>query len=173
MTLVWIIGLAGSGKTTIGRTLWEMWQRREPNTVMLNCDERRGGNTPPEAFSIPGRRRTEEQLLRTSFEQLQAGYNVIACSVSIFEELRVYARHNVPQYFEVFANAPMSTIERRDSKRLYAAARLGKLRNVVGVDIPWEPPRTHDFVADTGPQGLDPTAAATLILRRVMAKRAA
>ena len=43
-------------------------------------------------------------------------------------------------YLEVFVDAPMVVVEKRDTKGLYAKARAGLLPNFTGVDSPYEIP---------------------------------
>jgi len=49
--------------------------------------------------------------------------------------------------------------ERRDPKGLYAKARAGKIGNFTGIDSPYEPPETPDFVIDGGDGNPDEAAA--------------
>ena len=37
--VIWLIGLSGSGKSTIGRHLVNHWQNIEKNTVIVDGDE--------------------------------------------------------------------------------------------------------------------------------------
>jgi len=42
----------------------------------------------------------------------------------------------------------MDTLARRNQKGLYEGASAGTIKNVVGVDIPFEPPRNPDFIIE-------------------------
>jgi adenylylsulfate kinase-like enzyme len=68
--------------------------------------------------------------------------------LSLFHESQEWNRKNYGQYFEVFIDVSMETLLQRDQKGLYSGARNGTLRDVVGVDIPFEPPRNPDYVID-------------------------
>lgn len=71
--------------------------------------------------------------------------NVVIAALSIFPDLRRWNRENINSYFEVFLDVPLEVIEKRDPKKLYERARKGQIQNVVGVDIPFEPPREADL----------------------------
>ena len=64
-------------------------------------------------------------------------------------ELLAWNRKNLSGYFEVFLNASIQTVKLRDSKGLYRDAAAGKIRDVVGIDIPFHPPISADFLIDT------------------------
>jgi adenylylsulfate kinase len=36
--VIWLIGLSGAGKTTIGKSVYREWKKREPNTVLVDGD---------------------------------------------------------------------------------------------------------------------------------------
>jgi bifunctional enzyme CysN/CysC len=46
------------------------------------------------------------------------------------------------QFVEVFVDTPLSVAEERDVKGLFAKARSGQLKNVTGIDSPYEAPET-------------------------------
>ena len=43
--VVWLIGLSGAGKTTIGRAFYNKWKALDTSTVFVDGDEI-GGKTP-------------------------------------------------------------------------------------------------------------------------------
>ena len=51
-------------------------------------------------------------------------------------------------YFEVFIDVPIEILAKRDFKNLYKRALMGKIKNVVGVDIPFKFPKNPDLVID-------------------------
>ena len=93
---------------------------------------------------------------------------VVVAALSIFPELQAWNRKNIGSYFEIFLDPPRELIEQRDSKGLYAKARAGQSRNVVGVDIPFDPPPNADLVVRP-PQIFEPPAQiAALIYGRLL-----
>jgi len=39
--IIWITGLSGSGKTTVGEEVYKQWSKIEPKTVLVDNDETR------------------------------------------------------------------------------------------------------------------------------------
>jgi adenylylsulfate kinase-like enzyme len=76
------------------------------------------------------------------------GVNVVVANISIDPKQLLDNRAMFKDYFEVFIDVPIADLIRRDEKNLYRPALEGKLRNVVGVDIPYETPLQPDLTID-------------------------
>ena len=63
----------------------------------------------------------------------------------------------------------MEVAYRRDVKNLYAPALAGKMKNVVGVDLPFTPPSAPDMVVDNSQDRDDLRPIAADILKRACA----
>lgn len=152
--VIWITGLSGAGKTTVGRHLYNMCRDHDPATVFLDGDEIRRifrhdkGNEP---YSVHGRRKNAERITELCAWLDRQNINVICCILSIFQDMRDSNRENFSRYFEVYLDAPMSVLSER--RTLYSDAKQGAITNVVGVDIPFTEPSHPDLVASTGPGG--------------------
>lgn len=163
--VIWLIGLAGSGKTTVGREVYEKWKAKDRSTVFVDGDEVRdifrhnGGDEP---YSVEGRRQNAERIASLCAWLDRQDINVVCCILSIFEETRDWNRMNYSKYFEVYLHAPKSALTSR--RHLYQEAEQGRMRNVVGVDIPFLPPSNPDMVIDSGPGGESPKVAAERVL---------
>ena len=53
------------------------------------------------------------------------------------------------RFVEVFVDTPLEECERRDTKGIYAKARRGELRNLTGIDDPYEPPQHPEIRLET------------------------
>jgi bifunctional enzyme CysN/CysC len=82
---------------------------------------------------------------------VDAGLMVLCAFVSPFRaERRTVREMFTPEEFvEVFVDAPLSVCMARDPKGLYAKAREGKVRNVTGLDSPYEQPERPELRIDT------------------------
>lgn len=154
--VVWIIGLSGAGKSSLGRVLVQQWREREANVVLVDGDEVRrllGTDTQEQDYSLEGRRRNAETITRLCAWLDDQGMHAVCCVLSLFPEMRAANRTRFSAYREVFIDAPLDTLRARDGKRLYAEAAAGRRQNVVGVDIPFPPPSGADLVLhNDGPQ---------------------
>jgi adenylylsulfate kinase-like enzyme len=147
--VIWIIGLSGAGKTTIGREVYRQWNEFSPNTILLDGDHLRqvfAHDNQQTDYSVEGRRinaSRAQALCRLLDEQ---GFNVVCCLLSAFESHRQENRKQLSQYFEVFIDVPLQSLISRDDKDLYQSAIEGNRRHVVGIDIPFERPTHPDLV---------------------------
>lgn len=73
------------------------------------------------------------------------GFIVVVATISMFKEVYVWNRANLPGYFEVYMKVPIEELRRRDSKRLYSRFDNGELQNIAGLDLPVDIPETPDF----------------------------
>jgi len=168
--VIWCIGLSGSGKTTLGREIARQLRARQPNTVLLDGDELRevfAQGRGDDAYTVEGRRLNAERIVALCRLLDSQGINVVSCILSIFPQMRDENRRRFSRYFEIFLDAPLHVLEARDAKGLYASARQGKTRNVVGIDIPFERPTRSDMVIDSSGDSVDVNRLAAEVLERV------
>lgn len=168
--VIWLIGLSGSGKSTLGTELSKQLRICEPNTVLLDGDDLRNvfaHNQGDEPFTIRGRKINAERITALCELLDHQGINVVCCILSIFPEMRLENKQRFSRYFEIFMDAPMEVLKKRDVKGLYAAAQKGEMKNVVGVDIPFARPTTSDMVVDSSSENPDIQSLVKMILERV------
>ncbi len=167
--VIWIIGMSGAGKSTIGRAAHRHWQAQAPNTVLVDGDEIRAifaQDRSPADYTLEGRRRNAERIYEICAWLDRQGINVVCCVLSLFPDVQARARQNYSGYFEVFVDVPVEVLARRDDKGIYGPALSGAARDVVGVDIPFPPPPRADMVIDNSGFDADPEALALGILRK-------
>lgn len=172
--VVWLLGLSGAGKTTIGRELWRIWREQEPNTVFVDGDEIRAvfkDSDRTDSHTVAGRRRNAERIFELCRWLDGQDLNVVCTILSIFPELRQQNRDAFSGYFEVFVDCSMETLIASDYKGLYAGAKSGKIPNVVGMDIPFPRPENADCTIDNSNHDVDPVAAAKDILAQSRSRK--
>ena len=146
--VIWIIGLSGSGKTTIANKIVERLRQSNNKVVLLDGDLIRELFGNDVDHSIEGRRRNAERLSVLSKYLASQDIHVVAAVLSIFPEWRKWNRENILDYSEVYMRVSMDTLLRRDIKDLYAKALRGEITNVVGVDIPFPEPDKPELIID-------------------------
>lgn len=146
--IIWLIGMSGSGKTTIARGLYATLKPATPNLVYLDGDEFREMFRNDVDHTIEGRRKNAERISHTCRMLDTQGIHVIATVLSIFPEWQAWNRKNFSTYFEVFLDIPLQTLKRRDVKGLYESAHAGRNDNMVGIDIPFPTPPNPDLIID-------------------------
>jgi adenylylsulfate kinase-like enzyme len=146
--VIWIIGLSGTGKTTLASQVVERIRQLNGKVVLLDGDLIRTLFGNDVDHTIEGRRRNAERLSVLSKFLADQGIHVVAAVLSIFPEWRRWNRESIPDYSEVYIKASMQTLLRRDIKNLYARAAKGEIINVVGVDIPFPEPENPELVIE-------------------------
>lgn len=143
--VIWVCGLAGSGKSTIGFSLYEALKEKNPNIVYLDGDELRDllGH-----YDYDKQGRIEVALKRSKFAHFlsEQGLIVVVTTISMFEEVYIYNRKTLENYLEVYIKCDLGELKRRDQKGLYSGALEGKIKNVVGIDIAFDEPRAEIVV---------------------------
>lgn len=140
----WLTGLSGAGKTTIGR-LWRDELRRAGETVVfLDGDEMRSVFGTGLGFSGADRRKLAESYGRLCALLSGQGVTVVCCTISMFNSVRAWNRAHIPGYYEVYIQASMETLRRRDQKGLYSQ----NADNVAGVGLQVELPSAPDLVLE-------------------------
>lgn len=146
--VIWIIGLSGTGKTTLATQVVERIRQLNGKVVLLDGDLIRTLFGNDVDHTIEGRRHNAERLSVLSKFLADQGIHVVAAVLSIFPDWRRWNRENIPNYSEVYIKASMETLLRRDIKDLYARATRGEIVNVVGVDIPFPEPENPELVIE-------------------------
>lgn len=144
--VIWMIGLSRAGKSTLSSLLYNDLKTRVDNLVLLDGDVIRELFGNDVDHSIEGRRKNAERISNLSSFLSKQNIHVIAAVLSIFPEWQAWNRENIEDYNEIYIKASIEVLERRDKNNLYSQARMGKIKNVVGVDIPFPEPKNPDLV---------------------------
>lgn len=144
--IIWLIGLSGAGKSTVGWHLYAKLKPDHPNLMFLDGDDLRDVWGDSLGHTIEARNMNAHRISHLCRLLDRQGIHAIASVLSIFPDWQRWNRENFSSYFEIFLDAPMDVLTARDSKGLYAAAARGDIENVVGVDIPFPAPANPDLV---------------------------
>ena len=147
---VWLTGLSGSGKSTVGVVLERRLVEAGRSAYLLDGDNVRHGLNEDLGFSEADRTENVRRLGQVSRLLADAGVVALVPVISPFRDGRAAARgvHEAMglRFLEIFVDTPLEECERRDSKGLYAMARRGEITGFTGIDSPYEPPLRPDLV---------------------------
>jgi adenylylsulfate kinase-like enzyme len=144
--VIWLIGMSGSGKTTIGKQLFNKLVISKNKWVFLDGDVFRNILGEDLGHSIEDRRKNAYRISRFCEFLSLSNINVVACVLSIFHDNQKYNRENIQDYKEIYLEVGMDKLIERDNKQLYVKAKEGKIKNVVGMDIEFTPPLAPDYI---------------------------
>ncbi len=154
--VIWLIGLSGSGKSTIARALENKLHQENVLTQILDGDNLRSGLNHDLGFTEEER---VENIRRTAeVAKLFANCSVVTlCSfITPTEEIRKMARKIIGEdYFEVYVSCPIEECEARDVKGLYNKARNGEIQGFTGIDSPFEEPLDPQLILDTKKENIE------------------
>ena len=159
--VVWLIGLAGAGKTTIGRALYARIRAQKPNVLFLDGDDVRTIMGNDLGHTMEDRHANAWRICRLCAYLDRQGVDVVCAILSLFPDTRAWNRDHYSRYVEVYIDVPLEVLKARDQKGLYSRAEAGLISNVAGMDLRFVPPRSPDLVlhnADVG-GGTDPHVA--------------
>jgi cytidine diphosphoramidate kinase len=146
--VIWLIGMSCSGKTTLGRKLFNKLSSSQEKWVFLDGDTFRNILGEDLGHSLEDRYKNAYRVSRFCEYLNSQDINVLACILSIFHDNQRYNRENIPDYKEIYLDVTFENLLKRDNKGLYKKALQGETKNVVGVDIEFIPPYEPDIFID-------------------------
>jgi adenylylsulfate kinase len=149
--LLWFTGLSGSGKSTLANLVEIKLHELDISTYTLDGDNIRRGINKHLNFTEKDRGENIRRIAEISKLFLDAGVVTLAAFVSPYIKDRksikeIVGKKNV---IEIYVNTSINECERRDVKGLYKKAREGKIKNLTGIDAPYEPPNNPDLEIKT------------------------
>lgn len=148
---IWFSGFSGSGKSTLAAAVDQWFFQRQIRSYILDGDNTRMHLNSDLDFSREGRRENIRRVAEVARLFNDAGVVVISSFISPFEEDRIAAKAIVgaEHFVEVYIATPLETCMERDAKGLYEKAQKGEIKDLTGINSPYEVPVNPDIVVDT------------------------
>jgi adenylylsulfate kinase len=162
--VLWMTGLSGSGKTTIGLALEKELYNRGFLVMLLDGDLVRTGINKNLKFSVEDRKENIRRIAEVSKLFVNCGVVTINCFISPTDEIRAMAKNIIGKddFLEVFVSAPLEICESRDVKGLYAKARKGEIQEFTGISSPFDIPPDPDLVLKTDQMSVEESVQCAL-----------
>ena len=160
--VLWFTGYSGSGKSTLCRALAEELRRNGHAVRILDGDVLRRGLCADLSFEVSDRMENVRRSAHVAELMSEQGTIVLVAVICPLESLRQVVRSILPDFIQVFVDAPLAVCEQRDPKGLYKKARAGLLRGFTGIDSAFEPPAGPDVVCRTDRESVSESAAKVL-----------
>jgi adenylylsulfate kinase len=159
--VLWLTGLSGSGKSTIGHRVERMLIDRGAFAYVLDGDNIRHGLNRDLGFAPEDRVENIRRIGEVARLFADAGGLVLSAFISPYRQDRdrVRALMGPGEFIEVFVDTPLEICEARDPRGLYKKARAGEISNFTGLDAPYEAPENPEVHLETAKLSVDEAAA--------------
>ncbi|OUL18125.1 adenylyl-sulfate kinase [Nostoc sp. RF31YmG] len=152
---IWLTGLSGAGKTTIGKAIVEELLYQNQKVSLLDGDNLRQTLCKGLGFSSSDREENIRRIGCLADSLTREGNIAIVCVISPYRNQREKLKQKIIPFMEVYVNAPLAVCEKRDVKGLYKKAHSGEIINFTGIDDPYEYPLNPDVECKTDCETID------------------
>ncbi len=147
--VIWLTGVSGVGKTTLAEGLKKYYETKGQAVEILDGDEIRKTLSKDLGFSPEDRKEHNRRVIFIAKILAKNGVVTIVPLISPYRETRDNARKELPKFFEVWVKASQEECIKRDPKGLYKKALAGEIKNLTGLQAPYEEPLNPELVVDT------------------------
>ena len=144
--IVWLIGISGAGKTTIGRKLQAYFNDRKIKNYLLDGDEVRDLFDRDLGYSDADREANIKRIILGAYLLDRNDIVGIVCNISPLEHLRVLARKKIRGYNEIYLKKDLSISIKNDVKGVYRE-NAGKTQ-IAGMDGTFDEPENPDLILE-------------------------
>jgi adenylyl-sulfate kinase len=152
---IWLTGLSGAGKSTMGQELERVLLERGLNVELLDGDEVRTNLSKGLGYSKEDRDINIRRIGYVCKLLSRNGVVAIAAAISPYREVRREVREMMDRFVEVYMECPIEVLTERDPKGLYERALKGEIPNFTGISDPYEPPEQAEIVCDTDKESVE------------------
>jgi adenylyl-sulfate kinase len=147
--VIWLTGMNRAGKSTLAGHLVQRLAAAGRRAELLDED---GGA----ALLLEGLGSAKEDharaVARLGFVAkavARSGGIAVCAALSPYRDARDQLKREARRFVEVFVDCSMEKLQQRDPQGIYRRALAGELKQVPGVDVPYEPPTHADVTVHT------------------------
>ncbi len=139
--VIWITGISGAGKTTLGKFFFKNFKKVYPNTIFFDGDKFRKIFKNDLKYTLKDRNINALRLTRLVKYLSNQKINIVISANITTYSFRIWNRKNIKNYFEIYIDCKKNILKLRDYKNLYKNISQKKIKDVVGIDIPFNKPK--------------------------------
>lgn len=162
--VIWITGMQGAGKTSLANQLNKRLTAAGRPAEVIDADDPNQILTRGLGVSKEDRDLAVKRVGHVARLLARHGALVVVAALSPYREPREQLRREVRRFVEVFADCKMETLLQRSD--VYRRAMAQEIRNVAGIDDPYEPPTHPDLLLHTDAE--KPDASVMRILQALV-----
>ncbi|MEE3466933.1 MAG: adenylyl-sulfate kinase [Eubacterium sp.] len=144
--ILWLIGISGAGKTTLGRKLEKHFNDIGKKCYLLDGDEVRDLFDRDLGYTDTDREANIKRIILGAYLLDRNDIVGIICNIAPIERLRQLARKKITGYNEIYLRKDIQVSIKNDVKNVYRD-NMGKTQ-IVGLDTSFDEPQSPDLVID-------------------------
>jgi adenylylsulfate kinase len=166
---IWLTGLSRSGKTTLAESIAAALASTGCHAEILDGVAVREELGDFFGYSREERMKVNRVLCAMAKMLARHGVTPIVTAITPYQESRDFNRRELSRYLEIYVDCPVEVCMSRDAQGLYGKAMRGDLKHFVGVDDPYEVPKTYDLRLHTSSEHPEESCAkAVAFVRQAM-----
>ena len=146
--LIWITGLSGSGKTTIGKKVYHALKKKYINTIFLDGDDFRQIFDNDLKYSLQDRLQNAKRIHRMCKFLISQNFHVVCATISLFKEIHKLNKAKIKNYYDIYIECQEEELIKRNQKNLYKQALMKKRKDVVGINYEYDIPPNPKLILD-------------------------
>jgi len=153
----WFTGLSGAGKSTVAQQVQAQLQNQNIATLILDGDDVRQRLHQYLGFSEKDVKHNNALIAELCIKEGNDYQVILVPIISPFASSRAKAKEQIGEgFFEIYFNAGIDVVMKRDPKGLYAKASAGEIPNLIGFspNAIYEPPLNPDCIVNTIDRGV-------------------
>jgi adenylylsulfate kinase len=147
--VIWLTGISGSGKTTIGIRLQAELEKRYERIEFIDGDIVRNFFENDLGYVRSERIMNVKRIAFAAMLVAKNNTPVIVANIAPYYEVRDFIRKHIPNYIQVYLDSSQEKVVERDVKGHYARFQNFEMENMIGLDDAYDIPRCPDLVVNT------------------------
>ncbi|MCK5110904.1 MAG: adenylyl-sulfate kinase [Arcobacteraceae bacterium] len=139
--VIWLLGISGAGKTTLGNALKEHFDNKNVKSCIIDGDLVRDFYDNDLGYKKEDRIANIKRIMLSTYLLEQNDIIPIVCNISPYQDLRNFSKKKFDTYIEVYLKKDLQDITNKNE--VYNSV------NVIGVDLEFDEPTNSNLIIDT------------------------